>query len=138
VLTDARARHPDLPRALFRWSLAAFDFYRFELLYGMGARSASLLPLASCILRDPAWLARPSTRRKLKRWARSWLVRLGLKPQNHTAPPPYPIGIRFCEADPDPVATCGEGRFADTRRAYVSRLAIAREWTSREGVDASI
>ena len=64
VLAEARARHPNLPRALFRWSLAAFDFYHFELLCGMGARSASLLSLASCILRDPTWLTRPSTRRK--------------------------------------------------------------------------
>ena len=36
VLAEARARHPNLPRALFRWSLAAFDFYHFELLCGMG------------------------------------------------------------------------------------------------------
>ena len=137
VLAEARVRHPNLPRALFRWSLAAFDFYHFELLCGMGMRSASLLSLASCILRDPTWLTRPSTRRKLKAWARSWLVRVGVK-RKDTRPPPYPIGIPFCAADPEPVATCSEGRLADLRRAYVARLAIAREWASRENADASI
>jgi glycosyltransferase involved in cell wall biosynthesis len=127
VMDEARARHRELPSALFRWSQAAFEFYRFELLYGLGAKTASLLPLAFCISLDPTWLARSSTWRKLKRWMRSQLFRAGLKGHQSLAPPSYPIGIPYFDVPADPSFEQSEGHLANARRKYVAHLPITRK-----------
>jgi hypothetical protein len=121
VLSDARERHPELPPALFRWSRAQFDFYRFEMLLGAGAATSSIAALALGLMRDPTWLARASVRRRAKHELRSLLARAGLcearAPQN---PPREP----FATANPDAPYHMSEGRWFDERRRYVSALKL--------------
>src|SRR5262249_22512563 len=70
VLAEARDRHPELPRALFRWSRAGFDIYAAGLHWAAGERaSAARLCLRAAVL-DPSWLGRPSTARNLLRGGR--------------------------------------------------------------------
>lgn len=119
VLERARMSHAELPRSLFRWSRAAYDLYRFETLYQGGAKLESLGPLLAGVLRDPVWLTRASTRRKLRRWLRSLVAR--------QAPPPRAgPSEHFYAACPEPPYALGEGRWHDVRRRRLSATRSAR------------
>jgi glycosyltransferase involved in cell wall biosynthesis len=122
VLAEARACHPDLPPALFRWSEAAFDFYAFELLKGQTSRARRLPYLLCGILRDPAWLTRPSTRRKL----RYWLTR-GLAAKTPPKPPPFPIGQPFSALSPDAHWDVSEGTAISARRSLIAHVSVRRQ-----------
>ena len=119
VLAEARERHPELPARLFRWSRAAFDFYRFETLYGSGAVITSLPALASGVLADPSWLTRRSIRTRGKRWLRS---ALGLALVD-----PTPPCERFREARVDAPYRISEGRILEDRRRLVAGMRIERQ-----------
>lgn len=119
VLAEAAQRHPELPAALFRWSRAAFDFYRFEMLYGSAARIASLRPLLSGISRDPQWLLRRSTRRKIRR---SLLRPLdGLRKKQPKTPPQD-----FYSASPEPPYELSDGPWSEARRSCVAAIRSRR------------
>lgn len=121
TLADARERHPELPRALFRWSRAAFDFYRFETLFESTAQWSSLRPLLTALLRDPEWLARRSTRKKFKRWLLSTL-----HPSfDETAPTTLPTLEDFYDAAIEPPYRVDEGVRAERRRRRVAAMLIA-------------
>jgi glycosyltransferase involved in cell wall biosynthesis len=124
VLAEARDRHPDLPAKLFRWSAAAFDFYAFELLKGLASRPRRLPYLARGIMRDPAWLTRPSTRRKVRHWLEQMLAGgfAGSAARQHV--PPFPIGRSFAELSPDAPREVSEGRTISARRALVANLPV--------------
>lgn len=121
VLAEARERHAELPKSLFRWSRAAYDIYRFEMLHESQARLASLAPLASGLLGDPSWLARRSTRTKLKRWLRSAFDATTPKPGGLAEP-----AQAFAQASPDAPYQVSEGRWFEQRRAFVASLRITR------------
>lgn len=122
VLAEAQQRHPELPRSLFRWSRAAYDLYRFETLRASQEPVASLVPLLSGLLADPSWLARRSTRQKLKRWLRSTFDSSTPKPGGLVGP-----AQPFATASPDPTYQVSEGRWSDARRAFVGSLGITRQ-----------
>jgi glycosyltransferase involved in cell wall biosynthesis len=122
VLAEARARHSDLPAALFRWSAAAFDLYAFELLKGQISRSRRLPYLLRGVLRDPGWLTRPSTHRKL----RYWLTR-GLAADTPSKPPPFPIGQPFSALSPDSHWDVSEGTAISARRLLIAHLPVRRQ-----------
>jgi GT2 family glycosyltransferase len=116
VMAEAKARHPELPDELFRWSRAAFDFYRFEMLRDAAAPLSSLRALLSAMRGDPQWLRRRSTRRRLKRWLLSPLD--GVRGRRPTAE----AGQRFHEASPEPPFEVTEGDYFEARRRSVSIL----------------
>ncbi|HEY1383144.1 MAG TPA: glycosyltransferase family A protein [Dongiaceae bacterium] len=122
VLAEARARHPDLPPALFRWSAAAFDFYAFELLRGLTSRRRRLPYLLRGILGDPGWLTRPSTHRKLKYW-----LKHGIAGSGPRKPPPSPIGQPFSALSPDAHWDVSEGATISARRSLVASLPARRQ-----------
>jgi len=123
VLADASERHPELPRALFRWSRAAFDFYRYEMLWGSAAKLSSFGPLLTALLRDPEWLARRSTRKKFKRWLLSTL-----RPApDETAPMTLPTIEDFYDAAIEPPYQVNEGKRAERRRQRVAAMTITRD-----------
>jgi glycosyltransferase involved in cell wall biosynthesis len=116
VMAEAKARHPELPAELFRWSRAAFDFYRFEILRDSAAPLSSLRALLSAVRRDPQSLRRRSTRRKLKHWLLAPFEGLrGRRPTDGV-----PLG--FYEALPDPLFEVSEGEYFEARRRNVSVL----------------
>lgn len=121
VLSEALERHAELPRSLFRWSRAAYDLYRFETLLESQALFASLLPLTTGVLGDPSWLARRSTRKKLKRWLRSRFDPNTPKRADLAEP-----AQAFATASPDPTYQVSEGRWFDERRSFVASLRITR------------
>jgi glycosyltransferase involved in cell wall biosynthesis len=123
VLAEVRERHPELPAALLRWSRAAFDFYRFETLYGSSARLSSLSPLLTALLRDPEWLARRSTHKKLKRWLLSTL-----RPTfpNRSLAAGSPLED-FYDASTEPPYEVSEGARSDARRRMVAAMTITRQ-----------
>jgi len=134
VLAEARARHPELPRALFRWSRGAYDIYRYETLYDSGTPLRSVAPLISGIARDPAWLMRRSTRKKVK----SWLRRL-FEAQSRRAPTAVLRTERFELASPDPTYEVSEGYPIDGRRRLVARMHTTRRSDGRRSSgDASL
>lgn len=114
VMAEARAGHPELPDELFRWSRAAFDFYRFETLCESAAALASVRPLLAGLRGDPHWLRRRSTRVKLKRWLLAPLN--GLRGRRPTP------GLKdhFYDASPEPPFTVSEGDYFETRRRSVA------------------
>ena len=114
VMAEAKAGHPELPAELFRWSRAAFDFYRFETLRDSAAPLSSLRALLSAVRGDPQWLRRRSTRRKLKRWLLSPLDGI----RGRTAEVPQ----CFYEASPEPPFEVDEGDYFEARRRSVSVL----------------
>jgi glycosyltransferase involved in cell wall biosynthesis len=122
VLAEARARHPDLPPELFRWSAAAFDFYAFELLKGLTSRSRRLPYLLRGILRDPSWLTRPSTHRKLRHW-----LKRSFAYKTQSKPPPFPIGQPFSVLSPDDHRDVSEGAAISARRSLVANLPVRRQ-----------
>lgn len=119
VLHEASARHPELPARLYRWSRAAYDFYRAECLLHATPRFAFLRPLLGGILKDPAWLLRASTAHKLSR-------RLKLRPAPRTGPVPVgPIPQEhFRDARIEPPYVVSEGRLHDRRRLALGRMPI--------------
>jgi hypothetical protein len=122
VLAEARARHPDLPPALFRWSEAAFDFYAFELMQGLTSRWRRLPCLLRGILRDPGWLTRPSTHRKLRYW-----LKRGIAPRTQPKPAAFPVGQPFSVLSPDAHWDVSEGATISARRSLVASLPIRRQ-----------
>jgi glycosyltransferase involved in cell wall biosynthesis len=122
VFAEARARHPDLPPALFRWSEAAFDFYAFELLKGLTSRWRRLPYLLRGILRDPGWLTRPSTHRKLKYW-----LKRGIAGSAPLRPPALPVGQPFSALVPDAHWDVSEGATISARRSLVASLPTRRQ-----------
>jgi hypothetical protein len=114
VMSEAKARHPELPAELFRWSRAAFDVYRFEILRDSAAPLLSLRALLSAVRRDPQWLRRRSTRKKLKRWLLAPLD--GVRGRRPAA------GRSFYEASPEPPYEVSEGSYFEARRRSVSVL----------------
>jgi glycosyltransferase involved in cell wall biosynthesis len=116
VMAEAKARHPELPAELFRWSRAGFDFYRFEMLRASAAPLSSLRALISAVQGDPQWLRRRSTRAKLKRWLLSPLD--AIRGRGATAEVPQ----GFDEASPDPPFEVNEGDYFEARRRSVSVL----------------
>jgi glycosyltransferase involved in cell wall biosynthesis len=118
VMAEAKAGHPELPAELFRWSRAAFDFYRFEMLRDSAAPLSSLRALLSAVRADPQWLRRRSTRRKLKRWLLSPLDGI----RGRTAEVPQ----SFYEASPEPPFEVNEGDYFEARRRSVSVLGSNR------------
>ena len=124
VLAEAKRRHPELPARLFRWSAAAFDFYVFELLKDLAPRPRRLPWLAKGILRDPAWLTRPSTHRKLRFWLKQ-AVRKRL-PRHVAAPKPapFPVGHPFSALAPDAYRDVSEGTAISERRRLVAQLSV--------------
>jgi hypothetical protein len=120
VMAEAKAGHPELPPELFRWSRAAFDFYRFELLRDSAAPLSRLGALVSAVRGDPHWLRRRSTRQRLGRWLLSALdwVR-GRRPSAGGEP-------GFFEASPDPPFEVSEGGYFAARRRSVSLLRSSR------------
>jgi glycosyltransferase involved in cell wall biosynthesis len=121
VLSAARERHPELPAALFRWSRAQFDFYRFEMLLDAGAAAGSITALVFGLLRDPAWLARASVRRRVKRELRGLLSAGGLSDARALQ---KPTREPFAMANLDAPYRMSEGRWFDERRRYVSALRL--------------
>jgi glycosyltransferase involved in cell wall biosynthesis len=123
VLAEVKERHPELPQALMRWSRAAFDFYRFETLYGSSASLASLGPLLAALLGDPEWLARRSTRKKFRRWLLS-----ALRPARSNDPDPTGSPLEdFYDASIEPPYEVSEGARSDARRRMVAAMSITRE-----------
>lgn len=116
VMAEAKAGHPELPAELFRWSRAAFDYYRFEMLRDSASLLLSLRALLSAVRRDPQWLRRRSTREKLKRWLLSPLD--GIRGKRATAEVPQ----GFYEASPEPPFEVNEGDYFEARRRSVSVL----------------
>ena len=131
VMTQARAAHPELPNALFRWSRAEFGFYVAQLCWSSNYRGAALwFALRACAL-DPEWLNRRSTRelfrtasRRLKAKVVAAVRRVNWK---DTAQLPYPIGRPFCSVCPEPEYALDDGPVAVARRRYVASLQIARK-----------
>ncbi len=121
VLGEARARHPELPARLFRWSAAAFDFYVFDMLQGQKSLAGRLPYLIAGIVRDPGWLMRRSSRRKFRAWVRQMLTGA---PSAH--PPPFPIGHPFAAQIPDAHSDVSEGEAISARRSLVSTLSVKR------------
>ena len=116
VMAEAKAGHPELPAELFRWSRAAFDYYRFETLRDSASLLSSLRALLSAVRGDPQWLRRRSTRKKLKRWLLSPLD--GIRGRRATAEVPQ----GFYEASPEPPFEVNEGDYFEARRRSVSVL----------------
>jgi hypothetical protein len=77
---------------------AGIQFHCFELLSGLSETSASLTKLASCMLLDPSWLARRSTRQELKCRCCAVIGHAGLLERRTAAPVPYPIGTSLYDA----------------------------------------
>ena len=122
VLSEVSERHAELPPAIARWSRAAFDFYRFETLYDSSARWTSLRPLLAALRGDPEWLARRSTRKKLKRWLLSTV-----RPTLGNAPPPADVPLEdFYDAAIEPPYEVSEGARSDARRRMVAAIGIKR------------
>jgi glycosyltransferase involved in cell wall biosynthesis len=120
VMAEARAGHGELPDELFRWSRAAFDFYRFETLRDSGAPLASLRCLLSALRGDPHWLRRRSTRNKLRRWLRApFADKRGRAQAVQTAE-------GFYDASPEPPYEVGEGDYFEARRRSVAALRSKR------------
>jgi glycosyltransferase involved in cell wall biosynthesis len=114
VMAEARARHPELPAELFRWSRAAFEYYRFELLRDSAAPLSRLRALLSSIRADPHFLRRRSTRKKLKRWLAAPFD--GIRGRKVD-------GLQdFDEASPEPPYEVDEGEYFQARRRSVSLL----------------
>lgn len=120
VMAEVKSGHPELPRELFRWSRAAFDFYCFELLRDSGAPLSRLRALLSAVVRDPHWLRRRSTSRRLTRWLLSPLD--GVRGRR----PPAEGRQGFFDASPDPVFEVSEGDYFNARRRKVSILSSNR------------
>jgi len=120
IMAEARSRHPELPAELFRWSRAAFDFYRFELLRDAAAPLSRLRALLSAVSGDPHWLRRRSTRQTLKRWLLSPLD--GIRSRSATGTMPQ----GFYDASPEPPFEVTEGDYFEARRRSVSVLGTNR------------
>jgi glycosyltransferase involved in cell wall biosynthesis len=117
VLEEAMRAHPELPPPVFRWSRSAFDHYMAETLQERGFRLRGLLFLAKAALRDPTWVARASSRKKLRRWVRQFA-----RPEQETlrrAP------LQFSEASPEPGSEIGEGRLIAKRRLRLGAIRIS-------------
>jgi glycosyltransferase involved in cell wall biosynthesis len=126
VLGRARAAHPELPDALFRWSLSAFNAYSGELLWQSGAWSEALRALVSAACSDPSWLVRRSTRKKLRRLLSMWLGGSGQLETALGQPAIPPVGRPFSELQPVPSRIETDGRFARRRKNELSSLRIER------------
>jgi glycosyltransferase involved in cell wall biosynthesis len=117
VLEEALRAHPELPRPVFRWSRSAFDHYTAETLQERGFHLHGLLYLAKAALRDPTWLARSSSRKKLRRWLRR-LAAPGQAMPKRTA-------MHFSDISPEPGAEIDEGRLIANRRLRLGAIRIS-------------
>ena len=127
VLGRARAAHPELPDALFRWSQSAFEAYAGELLWQSGAWSNALRALVSAAGLDPSWLVRRSTRKKLRRLLSMWLRGSDQLETALGQPAIPPVGRLFSELQPVPSRSETDGRFARRRKTELSSLRIERQ-----------
>lgn len=111
VMNEARARHPEVPRALFRWSRGAFQMYLAEGWWRGGDKRGAAVAFVRSLALDPLWLARWSTRYK----ARLALRRLfGLSAHAGGADAFRP-GRPFHAAPADLPTYGGDGRFVARR-----------------------
>ena len=119
IMGEARARHPELPAALFRWSRGAYDLYRFETLCGLGATLRSVASLVTGVTRDLSWLMRRSTRKKVKRVLNALLV-------SRSNAAPAAALEHFDTASADPSYQVSEGPRSEARRRFVAPIKIRR------------
>lgn len=114
VLATARARHPELPAKLFRWSGANYDRYVFSQL-SRPEKIRGLHRLLGTIIRDPIWLFSGTFRRMVRGVLR--------RTAGRTPPvPPAPIGGPFRDAAIHPERLQPESSFMQRRRAYLSAI----------------
>jgi glycosyltransferase involved in cell wall biosynthesis len=142
VMEEARRSSRDLDPRLFLWSAAAFDLYMGELEWGAARHLRSLRFMASGILKDPTWLTRRSSRKKLK--GHIGLILRGItpgiaRPRVPASPPihPYPIGLSFHDLPPDVNREFSEGR-AISRRRELLMAHCQLQSVDREREDASV
>lgn len=125
VLADARAAHPRLPDRLFRWSRSAFHAYASDLAWEAGDIRRAFGFAVRTVADDPAWLLRPSTRRRYRSRLRSG-IRLwaGGRDRPKTAPVQLspPLGQRFGEVAPDHDYGLSEGVVVAKRREWLAEL----------------
>jgi glycosyltransferase involved in cell wall biosynthesis len=120
VMDEVRRSCPELPAQVFRWSQAEFDIYIASLLREI-APLGRLFFYARGILRNPAWLFRRSTRKKL-RW---WLAQIRRRKSFTFAREPRPpseIVSPFSALVPEPGKEVSEGSWMDRRRRWLSSL----------------
>ncbi len=93
-LVHRAAKHsfPSLPHWVFRQSRAQFDHYMADLLREDGRLAASLRQRGLALLRDPAWLASRTARRRLKGWLR----------RRPAYPPAGGGSLPYADLDPEP------------------------------------
>jgi glycosyltransferase involved in cell wall biosynthesis len=122
VLGEARAAHPELPAALFRWSRATFRIYAGELLGAAGPSFASARLIAEGAMLDPTWLLRRSTWHK----ARAALRRLLPRPECPAPASHHPIGAPFHQLAPEIDRAVVDGRASAARDRFVATIRVAR------------
>lgn len=120
VLAEAKAAHPELPAALFRWSSAAFRIYAGELLAAGGPSLASARTIAKGALLDPTWLLRRSTIRKMRSGLRQMLLgpRKSIDKENRLIP--------YAELSPELDRPVSDSKASAARDRYVATIRIAR------------
>lgn len=121
VLEEARNRHPELPEKIFRWSQGAFDLYAFEILKEVASWRARMPHLVRGIVRDPNWLTRRSTRRKIR-----YALRQAFGTVAPSSQRPFPIGHPFSDLTPEIPYEVSEGATISMRRKLVRNLPIRR------------
>jgi glycosyltransferase involved in cell wall biosynthesis len=126
VLGRARAAHPELPNALFRWSKSAFEAYAGELLWQDGAWGEALAAFGSAACADPSWLLRRSTRKKIRRVLLACLRGSNSLERALEQPPIPPTGRPFRELKPIPSSCKTDGLAARRRRHELLCLRIKR------------
>jgi glycosyltransferase involved in cell wall biosynthesis len=111
------AAHPNAPARLRRWAEAAYDIYCWEL---SGGTQWSLLLRG--VLGDPSWLARRSTRSRLRRWWRKTVT--PDHPDNMIPNLALADRCRFDEMDVELHAELTDGRMVEKRRALLQAMRV--------------
>lgn len=122
VLCDARPRHPELPRKLFRWAMAD-QYLRFSLYH---FRDRHLLRGAQLLLRalwnDPFGTVPGVVRQVYARMARSSAAIEFTSVLFHCGDEGRSIGRKFLDADPSAFCTRPRPLFNRRRLAYIGGL----------------
>ena len=126
VLAAARGAHPELPRALFRWSQAAFDVYAAAFHWASGNRVRAVHLALRAAMLDPSWLCRPSTWRNLRRKGDRLLGRARRRiAVGSPAISALRPGVAFGAVPAEPDREVSEGSLVAARRTYVASLRIS-------------